>query len=258
MIDLAPTSKRGLELNGPLIIAGGYGHELDGALISHVHALVTNPTTLRPRIPPRDETRLVQFAGGVLYARGGANPGLAAVLQANRHAWRRLRVPIILSLASEDMIHWPQMAARISRVESISALELEFGEVSDASEAIGLVKRETDLPIIAKIPLDRAQERCEEAISSGADALTVGLAPLGYARIHGTTWEGRLGGPPLKPIALREVTLLAQVDPAIPLIAAGGVETAADVLDLLQAGARAVQIDTALWRDPNSILEICC
>jgi dihydroorotate dehydrogenase (NAD+) catalytic subunit len=256
MIDLAPGAKRGLVLRGPLIIAGGYGREMERELISYAHAMVTPPTSLRPRLPGRGEPRVIPFPGGIIYNRGGANPGLASVLRANRHLWRRLDVPIILSLASEDVAHWPQMAERVTGLESIAALELEINEVLDAKEAIGAVRRETDLPIIAKIPFEGSQEWRETALAGGADALTVGLAPRGYVQFAGTIWEGRLGGPAVKPIALRAVTLLARVNPETPLVASGGVQSAADIQDLLEAGARAVQIDTALWRDPDTILGI--
>lgn len=199
---------------------------------------------------------MMPVPGGFLYDRRGANPGLALVLQANRHIWRRLDATIILSLASEDRVHWGEIGRRVSRVEVIAALELEIDEESDVLAEIRAVRSETDLPIVAKIPFESGLKQGEAALKGGADALSVGLGPRGSACIDGRQWEGRLAGPVLKPLTLRTVRLIAQSHPECPLIAAGGVETAADVRDLLAAGARAVQIDTALWRDPEVMLEI--
>ncbi len=63
-------------------------------------------------------------------------------------------------------------------------------------------------------------------------------------------------GPVVKPLVLQAVRMVADSFPDNPVIAAGGVETAADVLDLLAAGAQAVQVDVALWRDPTRVLKI--
>jgi dihydroorotate dehydrogenase (NAD+) catalytic subunit len=256
MIDLAPNSKRGLELAGPLILAGGFGNEFERTLISRAHALVTSPVSLRAHAPARGETRVLEFPGGFLLHKASANPGLAAVLRAHRLIWRRIDLVIILSLAGQDRMHWGQIARRVSRIESIGALELEIVEESDARQVVAAVRAETDLPIVAKVPLEGVLERAAAALEGGADALTIGLAPLGAAFTVGQAWDGRLAGPVVKPLALRAVRTMAGSFPETPLIAAGGVQTASDVRDFLEAGARAVQVDTALWRDPEVLMEI--
>ncbi len=256
MIDLAPNSKRGLELSGPLILAGGFGGELDRSLVSCAHALVTSPISLLARAPIVGEPRLIEFPGGILLRHGSANPGLAAVLHRHRHLWRRLDLAIILSLAGEDLVHWREIARRVSRFESVAALELETVEGLGAREAVSAVRAETELPIIVKIPLEGAKESAETALEGGADAVSVGLAPRGTALIGGKKWEGRIAGPAVKPLALRAVYATAESFPETPLIAVGGVQTASDVREMLEAGADAVQIDTALWREPETILQI--
>lgn len=255
MIELA-SGKRGLLLRGPLILAaGGYGAEYDRALLSQVHALVTLPTTLRPRTEERKIPRLTEFPGGALWNREGSNPGLASVLRSQRHAWRRLALPVILTLASEDVAHWGEMAARVGRIEAVSGLELELSEDANVAQAVAAVRAETDLPLLAVVPLERPLEKAQAAIDGGADILVVGLPPAGV-EIGTMWWQGRLAGPGVKPLALRALYAVAAHFREIPLIGAGGIHSAADVRAFLDVGARAVQIDTAVWRNPRVIREI--
>lgn len=256
MIDLAPNSKRGLELSGPIVLAGGYGGEYPDGVYSRVHALLTSPTTLRPRAPDPDNDRLDSFPGGFMSKFTAPNPGLARVLSANRNIWKRLKLPIIFSLSSSDVNHWPEIARRLSRVEAISGLELEMNEDSDMQAAVAALRGEVLLPIIARIPIQLDSEGMNAAIRSGADAITLGMGPKGASTTGGETWDGRLTGPVLKPLVLRAIRQLAKTDPAMPVIGAGGIESASDVREMLEAGAIAVQVDTALWRDPDAIFEI--
>lgn len=254
MVELAPNSKRGLELRGPLILAaGGYGAELDPALLASAHALATLPTTLSPRAPARDTTRVCEVAGGFLVKRSGANPGLAAVLRVQRHVWRRLHLTVFFTLGSADIEHWGEMARRLAHVEMLGALELEIREEMDVLAALGQVKAQTDLPILAWIPGERTLELAEVALTGGADALIVCRPPRGVAIVEGRIWHGRLMGPPVKPLALRAVHEVVEHFPETPVIGAGGVQSAADVRSFLDVGARAVQIDAAVWRNPDCL-----
>ncbi len=250
MIELAPNSKRGLTLRFPLILAGGYGNELAPEAYTRVGALVTVPTTLRPHAPARHARRVVQLPAGFLLNRAGANPGLARVLRDFHHAWRRLSLPVILALAAEDARNWAELAARAARSRRVSAIECEMVEELDAAAAVRTIRAETDLPLLAKLPLERSLELAELALAAGADALTLGIAPRGIVLEGEGVWEGRFAGPTLMPLVLRAIQKVAENFPEIPLIAAGGVQSAADVRDLMALGARAVQVDVALWRNP--------
>jgi dihydroorotate dehydrogenase len=201
-----------------------------------------------------DDPRLYEFPGGLLLNRHGANPGLAAVLAAWRRIWLKLRLPIILTLASNDVRQWPQVAARVARFESIAALELELNEVYDAREGVGAVRAETDLPLLAKVPTERVLEVSEAALEGGANALVVGRTPRGALRVGERFWEGRIMGPAARPLVLRAVKNVAGRFPETPVVASGGVhQVGEDVEEMLAAGALAVEVDVALWRDPESI-----
>ncbi len=257
MIELAPNSKRGLELRGPLILAaGGYGGEFDPELLAHAHALATLPTTLHPRAPTRGAVRVREFPGGFLLKRSGANPGLTEVLHTQQHIWRRFQLPILFTLGSADVEHWGELARRLARVEMVSALELEIREEMDVLAALSEVKTQTDLPLLAWLPNERTVELAEAALQGGSDALIICRAPRGVAAVDGRMWHGRMIGPAVMPLALGAVHEIVRHFPETPVIGAGGVQSAEDVRAFLDAGARAVHIDVAVWRAPQVIAKI--
>ncbi|NNE72551.1 MAG: dihydroorotate dehydrogenase [Acidimicrobiales bacterium] len=100
------------------------------------------------------------------------------------------------------------------------------------------------------------------AAGAGAEAVTltntlIGMAidpETGRPRLGGVT--GGLSGPAMHPVAVRAVYQTAQADPHLPIIGVGGVASAADVVEFLLAGARAVQIGTATFADPRSLARI--
>ncbi len=67
---------------------------------------------------------------------------------------------------------------------------------------------------------------------------------------------GGLSGPAVKPIALRMVWEVHRALPEVPLVGIGGVETGRDAAEFLLAGASAVQVGTATFRDPAAPLRI--
>ncbi len=244
-------------MRGPLILAaGGYGGELDPELLSRVHALATLPTSLRPRAPGRLAARVRQMPGGFMLKRSGANPGLAAVFTRQRHVWPKLGLPIILTLGSADVENWGEMARRAAQVEAVSALELEIREEMEVAAGVREVRGACELPVIAWLPIERMLEAAEEALDGGADALCICRAPRGVAVIDGRLWHGRIEGPPVLPLALKAVNEMAGRFPEVPVIGSGGIQAAEDVRAFLAAGARAVQIDVAVWREPRVLIEI--
>jgi dihydroorotate dehydrogenase (NAD+) catalytic subunit len=91
---------------------------------------------------------------------------------------------------------------------------------------------------------------------AGADALVLSAPPRGTARDAGGRFvSGRIYGPMNKPLALRHVGQAARVSNA-PIIAAGGMHSAADAQDFLEAGAVAVQLDSLLWVQPAAVAGI--
>ena len=116
---------------------------------------------------------------------------------------------------------------------------------------------EGDVPVIAQIPFDRVEDLAPYLARQGADALTLTAPPravlpvfndeddVGVARFS----RGRLYGRALFPLLLNTLSRWASKLP-VPVIACGGISSAADALTCLTLGAAAVQVDALLWRDP--------
>jgi dihydroorotate dehydrogenase (NAD+) catalytic subunit len=109
----------------------------------------------------------------------------------------------------------------------------------------------TDIVAIAGVALD-----------AGADALCLVNTTLGMAIDH-TTLQPRLGGvtgglsgPAIRPIAVRCVYQVAAAFPDAPIVGIGGVRTGLDALELLAAGASAVQVGTTIFGDPSAPVRV--
>jgi dihydroorotate dehydrogenase (NAD+) catalytic subunit len=141
---------------------------------------------------------------------------------------------------------------------------MEFGQDPESAAAVVRdVVRATTLPVIAKLTPNVADPRpvALAVVEAGAQALCVGntLQAMAMDRtrrrpVIGATFAG-LSGPALKPVALRQVYQVAgAVD--VPVIGCGGVSTAADAVEFLLAGARAVQVGTATFANPLAPIEV--
>jgi dihydroorotate dehydrogenase (NAD+) catalytic subunit len=73
-------------------------------------------------------------------------------------------------------------------------------------------------------------------------------------RLGGVT--GGLSGPAIRPIAVRCIYQVAAAFPAVPIVGIGGVRSGADALELLAAGASAVQVGTAIFGDPSAPVRV--
>jgi dihydroorotate dehydrogenase (NAD+) catalytic subunit len=132
-----------------------------------------------------------------------------------------------------------------------------------AARIVRDVKRRTTLPVIAKLApnVTDITEIARAVACEGADILSLINTTLGMA----IDWRARrpvlggvhggFSGPALKPIALYQVYTVACAS-SLPLIGIGGIETADDVLEFIAAGATAVQVGTATFRDPGVIARI--
>jgi dihydroorotate dehydrogenase (NAD+) catalytic subunit len=246
MIELAPNWKRSLTLSNPILLAaGGY---TTGT--THIGALVTLPTTLRPRVGA-PLPRVVEVPGGALIRSGAANPGLGRVLREYRRAWEQSQTPIIVAFAAQGARDWAAMAAQLDSIAGIGGIELHFNPTIDAADVIRSVRVATELPILAKLDLDNARAVAADCVAAGANALVIGRAPRGMKIVDGKAWYGRLYAPSVKPLALRVVAEIRDLRLEIPLLACGGVHSAEDAREFLAAGACAVEIDSAEWIEPG-------
>lgn len=260
---------------GPVMVAagcGGTGRELapyagPGGLDGL--DFVTRSITLDPR-PGGAGPRLVETAGGMVNAVGLPNPGLEHFLATELPWLVRAGVRVIVSIAGSTMGEYADLARRLSRAPGVAGLEVNVGapdevglglfeirEPYHSASVIAAVRREfpSDRPVLAKLRPDvsRIVEGARSCHEAGATAVVVGNAvpaafPDGRA--------GGLSGPAIAPISLRCVVAVRQALPALPTIGCGGVHDVASVTAYLRAGARAVQVGTALLHDPTTVARL--
>lgn len=262
-VDLAPGHKQGLLLANPVMPAAGtfgYGLEYEGLMeTEQLGAIVTTPTTLRPQ-RGQPQPRLQELKDGLLLGTGGQNPGLGRVLREYAPRWARGKVPVILNIAGSRPAEFASVARRLDNAQGIWGLELTLPDRATSPEARGIVaavRALTLLPLWAKLPLFRAEDLADVCLDAGANALTVGLPPLGMSLDLAAKARlvGRLYGRMVKPLALRAVDAVAQCVQA-PIIASGGIHTVEDALEFLALGASAVQVGSATWVEPGTMLRI--
>jgi dihydroorotate dehydrogenase (NAD+) catalytic subunit len=264
-IELAPNHKTGLALASPVMPAAGcFGLAAEYARLVEVEALgavVVGPLTAGPRRgdqPPR----LLPIPGGVLVHTGLANPGVAAAVRRHARAWACSPVPVIVHVAGTSADETETCCRRLSGVEAVAGVELGLPDAATAGEVAAIVRAARAAavqPLIVRLPLALGvvEGLCELAAEAGADALTIAAPPRGsvwYER-GGRFISGRLYGPFVLPLALRALRRVAELV-ALPLIGCGGVHSVEDALAFLRAGAVAVQVDAALWRDPACLARI--
>ncbi len=261
-IDLAPHNKRGLVLDSPLIAgcgAFGYGDAWPPGLNpSDFGAIVTASITQRPR-KGTEQPRLAELPSGFLLVTGDHNPGWRGVITRQSALWRRLGIPVLLSLAGGDPGDRAWMAAHLEEDEAglsaaVAGIELPVAEdatLSEVSAFVSAVRHATTLPLLIKLPATRAPYLAEACQIAGADALVVGTPPaVVYPAEDGSLLEGPLAGPGALPFTLRGLRRLAALRLDIPLIASGGIYDLDDVALCFDLGAVAVQIRSLVWTDP--------
>lgn len=262
-VELAPGHKQGLLLANPVMPAAGtfgYGLEYEGLVeTERLGAIVTTPTTLRPQ-RGQPQPRLQELKDGLLLGTGGQNPGLGRVLREYAPRWARGKVPVILNIAGPGPAEFASVARRLDNAQGIWGLELTLPDRATSPEARGIVaavRAGTLLPLWAKLPLFRAEDLADACLDAGANALTVGLPPLGMSLDLAAKARlvGRLYGRMVRPLALRAVGAVAQCVQA-PIIACGGIHTVEDALEFLGLGASAVQVGSATWVEPGTTLRI--
>jgi dihydroorotate dehydrogenase (NAD+) catalytic subunit len=272
-VDLA-AGKRSLTLANPVMVASGtfsYGVDWPRAFfdIQRLGAIVSKTTTLRPRAgspaPRIDET-----PAGMLNSIGLQNVGVDKLIRDLAPTWERWKVPVIVSILGSTVDEYGACAAALDGVPGIAGLELnisspnaqqggmEFGQDPEVAAAVtAACVRATSLPVIVKLTPNVTDivAIARRVVDAGADALCV-INTLQAMSIDAASARPRiartfagLSGPALKPVALRMVWQVASaVD--VPVIGCGGISTGEDAVEFLLAGASAVQVGTATFRDP--------
>lgn len=269
-----------LTLQNPVMPASGtFGYAIEYAPfidLNSLGAIIVKCITLKPRMGSYPH-RLAEVPSGTVCTIGLQNVGVDRFIEEKMPYLRQLKPPIIVNIGAQTVEEFAQLAARLSKVEGIDALEvnvscpnvkkggMHFGTDPDATyQAIKAIRQETDLTIITKLTPNVTDITlfAKVAVSAGTDALSLINGPLAMAidietrrPKLGKNITGGLTGPAIKPIAVRMVWQVAQTV-GVPLIGVGGITSAEDALEFIIAGASAVQIGTYNLVDPTALPKI--
>lgn len=276
MVDLA-VRVGSVELPNPIMTAAGTaGHAAElGAYVdlSELGAVVAKSLSAEPW-DGNPAPRLHRAAGGgMVNSVGLQNPGVEAWLEDDLPALRAAGARVVAGIWGRSLEEYAKAAEMLASAgDEVIAVEVNLscpnlggehemfssnGGAAAAATAGALACRKpvwaklspavADLPAVAKAVLD-----------AGAEAVT--LVNTMPAMVIDTETRrpvlgaggGGLSGPPLHPIAVRAVWDCRAALGEVPIVGAGGVASGDDAVELLMAGASAVQVGTASFRDPRA------
>lgn len=269
----------GLSLKTPVMTASGtcgYGLELTPYLdLSRLGALVVKGISLEPR-PGNPPPRIVETSGGMLNAIGLENIGMEAFIAETLPRLREVETFLIVNILGESQEEYGTLVDEMSRHEGVHGFEVNvscpnvrkggiaFGSDPETLEKlVRFLRKRTEKPLIVKLSPNVTDivDMAKRAEAGGADGLTLINTIRGMSinsesrRPHLATAVGGLSGPAIKPIALRMVWEAAQ-NVGIPVIGVGGILSGEDAVEFLIAGASAVQVGTAHFRNPAACIEV--
>jgi dihydroorotate dehydrogenase (NAD+) catalytic subunit len=269
----------GLELATPVILASGcagYGDEwLELVDLSAVGAIVLKGVSLEPwsgNAPPR----VAEAPAGVINAVGLENVGLDALVREKLPALGGLTCKVVANVVGTDRDEYRDVCAALAAEKRVDALELnvscpnvDAGGMAFCADAEGLralvagCRGATDKPLWVKLApmVTDIVTAVKAVLDGGADALTIANTVPAMAvdvdrrrAVLGNVYGG-LSGPAVRPISLRLVHLVYK-ETGADVIASGGVDGWRAAAAYILAGARAVQVGTALFDNPAAPAEI--
>ena len=273
MVNLA-VSLAGVELKNPIIPASGtFGYGREYAELYDLNILGSfswKGTTGEARLG-NPQPRIAEMTGGMLNAVGLQNPGMDAVIEKEvPNIAKIFQGPVIANVGGFSLEEYAENCRKLNDVEQVKILEVNiscpnvhaggrnFGcDPKAAAEVTKAVKSVTDKPVFMKLTpnvtdIAEIAKACEDA---GADGLCLINTLLGM-RIDLKSRKpiianrtGGVSGPAVFPVALRMVWDVYEAV-NIPIIGCGGVSSAEDAVEMMLAGAAAVEVGAANLKDP--------
>ena len=279
MVDTKVTLS-GITLDNPIIPASGtFGYGYEYAELYDINILGSfsfKGTTKEPRFG-NPTPRIAECSAGMINSVGLQNPGIDKVISEELPKLREcFKKPVVANVGGFSLEEYTEVCARLDKEENVGILEvnincpnvhnggMSFGtDPKMAAEVTRRVKEVTTKPVYIKLSpnvtdIVSIAKACEDA---GADGISMINTLLGM-RIDLKTKKpviankmGGFSGSAIFPVALR---MVYQVYEAvnIPIIGMGGVASARDVIEMMLAGATAVQIGAANLVDPYICKEI--
>ncbi len=270
----------GLDLDNPIIPASGtFGYGYEFAELYDINLLGTfsfKGTTRDPRFG-NPTPRIAECTAGMINAVGLQNPGVDKVISEELPKMREVfHKKVMANVSGFSVEDYAYTCERLDKCEEVGWLEvnvscpnvhgggMSFGtDPSAAAEVTRAVKKVTTKPVIVKLSpnvtdIVSIAKACEDA---GADGISLINTLLGM-RINLKTRKpiiankmGGFSGSAIFPVAVRMVYQVANAV-SIPVVGMGGVSNAEDVIELMLAGATAVEVGAANLVNPFACKEI--
>lgn len=278
MVDLG-ISIHDLKLKNPVMTASGtsgFAEELNEFYnVSQLGAVLLKGLTLKNR-DGNAYPRMAETASGMLNAVGLQNKGVDYFIQNIYPRIKDFDTHLIANVNGSTVEEYIEVTEKINALENITAIELNiscpnvkeggmsFGISCPSAEAVTReVRRVCNKTLIVKLSpnVTDVTEIAKAVEGQGADAVSLVNTFLGMAidaekRIPLlSTVTGGLSGPAIKPIALRMVWQVYQAV-KIPIVGMGGIMNATDAIEFMLAGSSAIQVGTAIFKDPFIPLQI--
>ena len=288
-LDLS-TSLGPVTLPNPVMTASGCaanGKELARFFdVDRLGAFVTKTVMAQPR-SGRGTPRMAETPSGMLNSIGLQGPGIAAFCAGDLPMLKDLGARVLVSIAGGTSTEFADVAAHLresAAFDCVVGVEVNIscpnvanrGQVFacdplSSAKVVALVREQLprDTPVIAKLSPDVTDivSIAQSCVKAGATGLTMINTLLGVVidtetlrpALYAVT--GGLSGPAIRPVAVRAVWQVAAAMregrlPTVPIIGVGGVRTGRDALELVAAGAAAVQVGTATFNDPNAPVRV--
>jgi len=269
-----------INFKNPILTASGtfgYGTEVDLLMdVSKLGGIVTKSITLHPREgnPP---PRIVETPSGMLNSIGLANIGVDQYIEEKIPLYSTIGTHIIMNIAGSTMDEYEEIVRKMELVSSdiigyevniscpnVKKGGMEFGVDCDLTkELTEKLRNITEKLLIIKLSpnVTNISAIAKSAEEGGADAVSAINTVVGMSiDIHKqkqnifTKFSG-LSGPAIRPIGIAAVYKVFQTV-NIPIIGIGGITNSTDVLEYMLAGASAVQVGTANYRNPKIALSM--
>jgi len=272
----------GIKLKNPVMTASGtfgYGEEFSPFIdLDRLGAMVLKGITLKPKRgnPP---PRIIETPSGMLNAIGLQNVGVEVLIKEKLPYLKKFNTPVIINISGDTIEEYIELARRLGEVSkemgvaglevNISCPNVKNGDMAWGTDAkatykiVSSIRKVTTLPLIVKLTPNVTDIKiiAQAAEEAGADALSlintlVGMAvDIDSRKPKLANISGGLSGPAVKPVALWLVWQVFQTV-NIPVIGIGGIIKVEDALEFIIAGARAIEIGTANFINPNITIEI--
>jgi dihydroorotate dehydrogenase (NAD+) catalytic subunit len=273
----------GVTFANPFMTASGTsGHDIELGRYMPLHRLgaVVVKSLFHEPWEGNPSPRVHVAESGMMNAVGLQGPGVVSWCHSSLPLLEKESVTVVASIWGRSVHEYVVAAEQLHAIGSrITAIEINLScpnlegrsgiiahDPSLAGHIVSAVSRVVSVPVWAKLSAntDRIVEVATTVVDAGAASLTlintmlgmqIDIASRSFTLGNG---GGGLSGPAIHPIAVRAVHDVRTALPGVSIIGVGGIASGADAIEMMMAGANAVQVGTASFARPNATWRIAC